>query len=68
MNSSGPPHCGNRLENEDYRFWIDGILVAVIGSAGFVGNLLALVPISSNSSPAEQFPELIIKQLIVQFI
>ena len=46
FNSSGPAHCGNRLENDDYRFWLDGILVAVVGSAGFVGNTLALVVLS----------------------
>ena len=44
--SNGPSHCGNRLENDDYRFWLDGVLVSVIGSAGFVGNLLALIVLS----------------------
>jgi hypothetical protein len=44
--ATGPAHCGNRLENDDYRFWLDGILVAVVGSAGFVGNLLALIVLS----------------------
>ena len=43
---TGPSHCGNRLENDDYRFWLDGILVAVVGSAGFIGNLLALIVLS----------------------
>lgn len=46
FNYSSPPECGNRLENDDYRFWLDGILVAVVGSAGFVGNLLALIVLS----------------------
>ncbi len=43
FNMSGPAHCGNRLENDDYRFWLDGILVAVVGTAGFVGNLVLVL-------------------------
>jgi len=46
FNFSGPTGCGNRLENDVFRFWLDGILVAVVGSAGFVGNLLALIVLS----------------------
>jgi len=38
--------CGRRLHSENYRFWLDGISVAVVGSFGFIGNLLALIVLS----------------------
>ena len=38
--------CGDFFDVSDYAFWCAGVFVSVIGLAGFVGNLLALIVLS----------------------
>lgn len=41
--------CGEILDMSGYSFWCDGVLVSVIGTVGFIGNLLALIVLSRKT-------------------
>ena len=41
--------CGVFYDVRDYSFWCDGVLVSVIGTVGFIGNLLALIVLSRKN-------------------